>query len=54
MLTAIDDTDSPAPELKHFSIEHDRKYILPLLREARQAKPELFYFSSPWSPPGWM
>lgn len=44
----------PIPELTHFSIEHDRKYILPLLREARQTNPELFYFSSPWSPPGWM
>jgi glucosylceramidase len=44
---SCDDTDSPDPELKHFSIEHDRKYILPLLREARQTKPELFYFSPP-------
>jgi glucosylceramidase len=42
------------PELGRFSIEHDRKYILPMLREARQANPDLFLFSSPWSPPGWM
>lgn len=48
------DTDSPDPELTHFSIEHDRKYILPLLREARQTNPELFYFSFPWSPPAWI
>jgi glucosylceramidase len=51
---SYDDTDSPDPELTHFSIEHDRKYILPMLKEARQTNPELFYFSSPWSPPGWM
>lgn len=51
---SYDDTPSPDPELKHFSIDHDRKYILPLLKEARQTNPELFYFSSPWSPPGWM
>jgi glucosylceramidase len=51
---SYDDTDSPDPELAHFSIDHDRKYILPLLKEARQTNPELFYFSSPWSPPGWM
>jgi glucosylceramidase len=51
---SYDDTDSPDPELAHFSIEHDRKYILPLLREGRQTNPDLFYFSSPWSPPGWM
>lgn len=49
-----DDTPQPDPELKHFSIEHDRKYILPLLKEAQQANPEMFYFSSPWSPPAWM
>ena len=42
------------PELKRFSIEQDRQYILPMLREARKANPELFLFSSPWSPPGWM
>ena len=51
---SYDYTDSPDPELTHFSIEHDRKYILPMLKEARQTNPELFYFSSPWSPPGWM
>ena len=42
------------PDLKRFSIEHDREYILPMLREARGANPDLFLFSSPWSPPGWM
>ena len=42
------------PELKRFSIAQDRQYILPILREARKANPEIFLFSSPWSPPGWM
>ena len=42
------------PELQRFSIEHDRAYILPMLRQARAVNPELFLFSSPWSPPGWM
>lgn len=42
------------PTLERFSIAHDREYILPILREARSANPELFLFSSPWSPPGWM
>lgn len=32
------------PELKRFSIEQDRQYILPILREARKANPELFLF----------
>lgn len=51
---SFDDTTMPDPELKHFSIAHDREYILPMLREAQQANPELFLFSAPWSPPGWM
>src|SRR5579859_635874 len=42
------------PDLKHFSIEHDRTYILPLLREALALNPNLRIFASPWSPPGWM
>jgi glucosylceramidase len=42
------------PDLKRFSIDHDREYILPILREARGVNQELFLFSSPWSPPGWM
>jgi glucosylceramidase len=48
------DEGDPDPELKRFSIEHDREYILPILREARKVNPEIFLFSSPWSPPGWM
>jgi glucosylceramidase len=42
------------PELSRFSIEHDRADVLPILREARKVNPDLFLFSSPWSPPGWM
>jgi glucosylceramidase len=42
------------PELKRFSIDHDRGYLLPALRQARKVNPDLFLFSTPWSPPGWM
>jgi glucosylceramidase len=42
------------PELTRFSIDHDREYILPMLHQARQMNPDLFLFSTPWSPPGWM
>src|SRR5579871_2070720 len=52
-LYSYDDGD-PDPDLKRFSIEHDRAYILPMLRQARQINPDIFLFSSPWSPPGWM
>ena len=53
-LYSFDDSPEPDPELKKFSIDHDKAYILPMLREARQINPDLFLFSSPWSPPGWM
>jgi glucosylceramidase len=51
---SFDESAEPDPELKKFSIDHDKAYILPVLREARKVNPELFLFSSPWSPPGWM
>jgi glucosylceramidase len=49
-----DDSQTPDPELKAFTIDHDREYILPTLRAARVANPELFLFATPWSPPAWM
>ena len=42
------------PELKQFSIEPDRRYILPAIKLARRKNPGLLFFASPWSPPGWM
>jgi glucosylceramidase len=52
-LYSYDDGDAD-PELTRFSIDHDRAYILPVLRRVRAINPDVFYFSSPWSPPGWM
>jgi len=51
---SFDESAEPDPELKKFSIDHDKAYILPVLAQARKENPELFLFSSPWSPPGWM
>lgn len=45
------ETDVP---LARFSIEKDRAYILPVLKRALQKNPNLLFFASPWSPPGWM
>jgi glucosylceramidase len=53
-LYSFDDSPTPDPQLEHFDIGHDRRCILPCLRAARELNPELFLFSSPWSPPGWM
>ncbi len=51
---SFDEGDQDDPELKRFSIDHDKAYILPTLRDARKLNPDLFLFSSPWSPPAWM
>jgi glucosylceramidase len=51
---SFDDGLDPDPELKRFSIEHDRQAILPILREARSVNPDLWLLASPWSPPPWM
>lgn len=40
--------------LRYFSIERDKQYIIPMLREILRVKPELTIFASPWSPPAWM
>lgn len=40
--------------LEHFSIDRDRAYILPVIREVLDINPRLRLFASPWSPPGWM
>ncbi len=42
------------PEMKHFTIDRDRQYILPVLQEALGVNPKLKIIGSPWSAPGWM
>jgi len=42
------------PDLRQFSIEKDRRYVIPVLKAALQSNPDVLYFASPWSPPGWM
>jgi glucosylceramidase len=41
-------------ELQHFSIEKDKAYVLPVLKKALEKNPDMLFFASPWSPPGWM
>ncbi len=50
--TYTKDNDS---SLKSFSIEHDLKYRIPLIKEAFKAtNNKLKLYISPWSPPAWM
>lgn len=42
-------------ELKTFSLERDRKYIIPMIKDAmKYCTDELVLFASPWSPPAYM
>lgn len=42
-------------ELKTFDIAHDKKFKLPMIKEAQAAAGgKLTLFASPWSPPAWM
>ena len=40
--------------MKTFSIAHDEKKIIPMIRDAMAFCPELELVASPWSPPAWM
>jgi glucosylceramidase len=42
------------PELKKFTIDYDKEYIIPTLKTARKINPDLKIMGSPWSPPAWM
>lgn len=41
-------------ELKHFSIERDEQYVIPMIKEILEINPDLYLYASPWSPPYWM
>ena len=42
-------------ELKTFSIEKDKKWIIPFIKEIQKySKRELTFFASPWAPPAFM
>nr|WP_246944963.1 glycoside hydrolase family 30 protein [Bacillus pinisoli] len=50
--TYVDDHDT---DLNTFSIEREFKWVLPLIKDARNiAGEEITILSSPWSPPAWM
>ncbi|WP_169338294.1 glycoside hydrolase family 30 protein [Colwellia piezophila] len=46
--------DKKSEDLASFSIEHDKKYIIPMLKEAQAINPKIKIIGSPWSAPGWM
>ena len=50
--TYVEENDT---ELQTFSLRHDEKYLIPMLKAAvKESDGHLSFFASPWSPPGWM
>ena len=45
---------SEKKDLSDFSIEKDKKYIIPFIKDALNANPNLKFLASPWSPPSFM
>ena len=41
-------------ELKDFTIERDRKYLIPYIKAAKEVNPSFKLLASPWSAPAWM
>ena len=40
--------------LGSFSIDKDREYFIPILKQALEINPALKFIATPWSAPGWM
>ena len=41
-------------QMKNFSINRDKEYIIPAIQQAQKRCPDMVFFASPWSPPTWM
>lgn len=41
-------------KLQHFSLQKDKKALIPLLKEILRINPNIKIFATPWSPPTWM
>lgn len=50
---SYDDVDGDF-SMEHFSIDHDRNTLIPLIKAALAQNPEMKIWASPWCPPSWM
>ncbi len=50
---SLDEVDGDL-DMRHFSIERDRRGLIPYIHAAQALQPGLRFFASPWSPPTWM
>jgi glucosylceramidase len=42
------------PTLSHFSLTHDRAYVIPMIRKALALNRATSVMANPWTPPAWM
>jgi glucosylceramidase len=49
-----DNGGAPDPGLAHFSIAHDERYVIPIVKQAQALNPAMKLYANTWSPPGWM
>jgi len=42
------------PALSGFSVDRDRRYLIPAIQEALQTNPAIKVMANPWTPPAWM
>jgi glucosylceramidase len=40
--------------MKRFSLDRDRRYLIPYIKSALRLRPDLKIWGSPWCPPAWM
>lgn len=50
----VDSKGTAASELKGFSLDEDRKHLIPVLKEILAITPNIKIMGSPWSAPAWM
>jgi glucosylceramidase len=50
---SCDETDGDI-DLSHFTLERDKKFLIPYIQQAQALHPGMKFFASPWSPPTWM
>ena len=48
------DDENADTRLEHFTVGRDDEYIVPMIKEVLNTRPDAYVFASPWSPPGWM
>ncbi|MEI9952444.1 MAG: glycoside hydrolase family 30 beta sandwich domain-containing protein [Pseudomonadota bacterium] len=50
----LDDSTTADYTMASFSIEHDKKLLIPYIKAAKAIKSDIHFWASPWTPPGWM